>query len=343
MTLREITGLVALATVVAVGVAAATPAAARDISLNYERLSSLEEPVATEIGDVTLLLNGLLDAAVIHDWEDDDATDTGLVGSIQISALTQLANRWRVGVRYFGQYADDDAPQTGSEEGYTDSVAVSAGSTLGTAFAGNVSGVVREQTRRLRGAGNAALAFDGPLGELDEWGGGYVGRFGPWVLSTVVDENAYFDLGATFQRPLGNKDYRLTLRATRGEYVAADTTRFDTSAAALVGEFIYGSSSFDVGVGCERFTSRRPNAERCYVSSGVRTKAGVVSLSLDGHVGRIEGEDEVSAALGAQYDIARGLSANLGLNYAEAPATVDGMRFSDIKTTSAVLSFRYSF
>lgn len=65
-------------------------------------------------------------------------------------------------------------------------------------------------------------------------------------------------------------------------------------------------------------------------------------LSLEGHVGRIEGEDEVSAAPGARHDIARGLSANPGLNHAEARATVDGVRISDTWETSAVLSFRYS-
>ena len=341
MTIRKHTGLAALATIAVMGIGA--PAPAQDLSLNYERLSSMEEPVAAEVGDVTLLLNGLVDGAVIHDRQADDATATGLVGNLQISALTQLANRWRVGLRYFAQYADDGMPHAGAEEGYTDNVALSAGGAWGTALAGNVAGVVREQTRRPRGAGNAFLAFDGPLGTLGELGGGYVGRFGPWVVSSAVDEDGDFDFGAVYRRPFGTADYRVAVRATRAEYVAADSSRFDTTAAALVGEFIYGSSSFDVGVGCERFSSRRPDADRCYMSSGVRTKTGVVILSLEGHVGRIEGEDEVSAAFGAQYDVARGLSANLGLNHAEARSTVADVRFSATSTTSAVLSFRYSF
>lgn len=341
MTIRQGTGLAALAAIALMGTGA--PGAAQDLSLNYERLSSMEEPVAAEVGDVTLLLNGLVDGAVIHDRRADDAAGTGLVGNLQISALTQLANRWRVGVRYFGQYADGGMPHAGSEDGYTDNAALSAGSSWGTALAGNVSGIVRERTRRRRGAGNAFLAFDGPLGALGELGGGYVGRFGPWVVGSAVDEDGDFDLGAVYRRPAGTADYRVAVRATRAEYVAADSSRFDTVAAALAGELIYGSSSFDVGIGCERFSSARPDADRCYVSSGVRTKTGVVILSLEGHFGRIEGEDEVSAALGARYDISRGLSANLGLNHAEARATVDGVRISDTRETSAVLSFRYSF
>ena len=341
MTIRQGTGLAALATIAVLGIGA--PAAAQDPSLNYARLSSMEAPVAAEVGDVTLLLNGLVDGAVIHDRQADDATGAGLIGNLQISALTQLANRWRVGVRYFGQYADGPMPHADTEEGYTDNAALSAGGVWGTALAGNVSGVVREQTRRLRGAGNAFLAFDGPLGTLGELGGGYVGRFGPWVVSSAVDEDGDFDVGAVYRRPSGTADYRVAVRTTRAEYVAADSSRFDTTAAAVTGELIYGSSSFDLGVGCERFSSRRPDADRCYVSSGVRTKTGVVILSLEGHVGRIEGEDEVSAALGAQYDIARGLSANLGLNHARVRATVADVRFSETRTTSGVVSFRYSF
>ena len=67
------------------------------------------------------------------------------------------------------------------------------------------------------------------------------------------------------------------------------------------------------------------------------------SLSLEGHFGRIEDWDEISVAVGLRYDLARGLSANLGLNHAEAGLTLDGARFADTRDTSGVLSLRYSF
>ena len=337
-----------LGVVVATAMAATHPAAAQNISLNYESLSSLEEPIATEIGDVTFSLTGLVDTSLTRDTEDDDAGGADLLGNFQLGALTQLSNRWRVGLTYFGQYATDDAPGSGPDDTYTDNAALSVGGVWGTVLGGDVSGVVREQTRRLRGAGNATLAFDDVLGVLEDRGGGYVGRFGPWVVSTVADGDGNFDLGATFQRPAGNKDYRLTLRATEGVYTAADGSgRFDTRAGGVVGELIYGSMSFDAGAGYERLSSNLSSngrdADRWYVSSGVRTKTGVVSLSLEGHFGRIEGEDEVSAAFGLQYDVARGLSANLGLNYAKARVMLDGARFVDTRDSVAVLSLRYSF
>ena len=329
----------------AVGIAATVgPAAALDISLNYESLSSLEEPLATEIGDMTLVLTGLLDTPLTLDPDNDDAAGAGFIGNFQINALTQLPNRWRVDLAYFGQYASGRTSVSGPRDMYTDNAALSLGGAWGAALGGNVSGIVRERTRRPRGAGNASLAFDDVLGGLEDWGGGYVGRFGPWVVAAIVDEDANFDLGAMFQRPIGTKDYRLTTRVTEGVYTpAGGSVRFDTRAVGAVGEFIYGSTSFDIGVGYERFSSNGPNTGRWHVSSGVRTKTGVLSLSLEGHYGRIEGEEEMSAALGVQYDLARGLSANLGLNHAEAGVNLGDAGFLDTGETKAVFSLRYSF
>lgn len=334
----------ALVGAIATGIALAPPAPAQEVSLNYESLSSLEEPIATEIGDVTLVLSGLVDASLIRSPGDDNDTDAGLVGNFEVAALTQLPNRWRVGLRYFGQYAAGEPSDFERDDRYSDNAAVSVGGFWGAVLAGDVSGLVREQTRRRRGAGNASLAFDDALGGLAGRGGGYVGRFGPWVLGTVAGEDGDFDASAAFQRPAGDKDYRLTLRVTRGVYTAADGSRqFDTTAGGLVGEVIHGSTSFDTGVGHERFSSNGPDADRWYVSAGVRRKTGMLSLSLEGHYGRIEGRDELSVAVGLRYDMARGLSVNLGLNHAEAALTLDGVRFVDTRETSGVLSLRYSF
>jgi len=230
-----------------------------------------------------------------------------------------------------------------SFEIYTDNAALSVASYWGTVLGGNVSGAVRELTRRLRGAGNAVLAFDGFLGELEETSAGYTGRFGPWVVGAAVDEEGDLDLGATFQRPAGTRDWRATLRAAEGAYTPAGGPRFDTRGFGVVGEVIYGSTTVDAGAGYEHFSTKGPDSDRWYVSSGVRTKTGALTLSLEGQVGRIEGKDEASAALGAQYDIARGLSANLGLNHAKARVSLDGASFLDIEETKTVLSLRYSF
>lgn len=321
-----------------------TPATAQNISLNYDRLSSLEEPLATEIGDVTLLLTGLLDTPMSFDLENDGANDMGFVGNFQVSANTQLPNRWRVSLAYFGQYTDDPELTVEMDDNYTDNIAFAVGSIWGTVLAGNISGVVREQTRRLRGAGNAFLTFDDVFGRLEDWGGGYRGRFGPWVISTVVDNDANFDLGAMFQRPLGNRDYRFTVRYTEAVYTSADRFNvFNSHAFGIVGELVYGSTLLDIGAGYERFTAPGSDAEQWYVSSGIRLKLGVLTWSVEGHYGQVEGEDKTAVALGARYDLARGLSANIGLNHEDARANIGHISFIDTKDTQAVMSMRYSY
>ena len=331
-----------VAAAIAAITATANFAAAQDVSLNYERLSSMEEPLAIEVGGVTFVLTGLLDAPLTIDRQDDDSVGADLIANIQVGALNQFPNRWRFGLTYFGQYVTDKT--SGPGDRYTDNVALSIGGSWGTVLGGNVSGIVREGTRRGRGAGNAALAFDDALGGLAEWGSGYTVRLGPWIIGAIVDEDANFDFGATFRRPMDNTDYRLTGRVTNGVYGSADgARRYDTIAVSSVGEVIYGSTSFDVGVGYEYLSSSGPEPRRWYVSSGIRRKTGVLSLSLEGHYGRIEGEEEVSAALGAQYDLARGASANLGINYANAMVNLGGENVLDTNDTKAVLSLRYSF
>ena len=333
------------AVVAAAAVAAvARLAAAQDIPLNYERLSSVEEPLAAEIGDITLTLKGLLDSPVALDFEDDEDASAGLIGNFQAGALVQLQNRWRVSAAYFGQYATDERFGSRPDKRYVDNVAFSGGSAWGTIAGGNVSGIVREQTRRRRGAGNGELEFDGALGGLAEWGGSYTVRFGPWVVSAVVDEDADFEAGATFRRPINDTDYRVTLRAGRGVYVPENSpTEFHSTTVAAVGEVIFGSTSFDAGLGYESLSSGGPDAVRRYVSTGVRGKTGVLGWSLEAHYGRIQNDNEVSAALGAQYDIARGLSANLGLNHARARADAGAVRIVDTRETGGILSLRYTF
>ncbi len=318
-------------------------ATAQGLSLNYERLSSLDEPLATEIGDVTFLLNGLLDTPLALALGDGERRrDVDFIGNFQGSALTQLPNRWRVELTYFGQQGPGDIYGSKPDGGYTDNVALSIGGMWGTVVGGNVSGIVREYTRRLRGAGNASLGFDDALGQVADWGGGYIGRFGPWILSTVVDEEANLDMGATYQRPFGTRDYRLAGRYTKRVYTSVVGHRFENRVVGVVGEFIYGSTLYDAGVGYERFTSRGLDADRWYISSGVHTKLGVLGLSLEGHYGRIESKDEVAAALGLQYDVARGLSVNLGFNYAKARADIGNSNFIAPENKEAIISLRYS-
>lgn len=330
-------------------IGAIRPAGAQEVFLNYDEMSLFEAPLATEIGDVTLLVRGMAEGGWTYRRESDDS-DESFGAGFQAGAQTQLSNRLRVRLNYSGRYASDpqDNPDSGfasrADEDYEDDITFSVGGAWGTAAAGNVSELVRDQTRRAGGAGATSLSFDDIFGSLAEWGGGYLVRLGPWVVSAVVDEEGDFDLGATYQRPIGQRDYRLTARYTQGVFTSADgSRRFDTKAVSGVGELIYGSALFDLGMGYETLSSPGLEVEQWFVSSGVRIKIGVVSVSVEGHYGRVEGEEKSSAALGVRYDLARGLSANFGLNYEDAEVSLGGVNLIASKGTKAVLSLRYSF
>ena len=101
MTVCRIRRIPAVAAAIAAGVANVNPATAQNVSLNFENLSSMEEPLAAEFGDMTFVLSGLLDTRLALVAEDEDSSDGGLIGNFQVDALAQLPNRWRLGLVNF--------------------------------------------------------------------------------------------------------------------------------------------------------------------------------------------------------------------------------------------------
>ncbi len=330
-----------------IAVAIATPAAAQDVAISSERLANLEEPLATEVGPITVEFSGLIDARVDYDFEegmndldDDDAVNPGIIGNFEFNASTQLGNRWNVGVAYFGQYERDEL--IGGE--YTDRVAGFIQGSYGTALGGEVMDIVREETRRVRGTGNADLAFDDALGAAKGWGGGYVGQFGPSRLSAIVDEDGNYDLGIVYERPSGRAGYRYALRFTDAQYLAPDgLTEFETNALMGTFEYLYSRSVYNVGGGVESLEAGPVLAKRWFVSGGWQRQWGAFTTSLEGHYGQIEGQEEKSAAFGLDYAFARGMSFNLGVNHSDAQVVVDGITILDEKETTATSSLRFGF
>ncbi|MEP3759471.1 MAG: hypothetical protein ABJM62_07800, partial [Marinomonas sp.] len=242
--------LVAASSLTAIAISA--PVAAQSVAISSERLANLEEPLSTEVGDITVEFTGLIDARVDYDFEDDaggdDALNPGIIGNFEFNASTQLGNRWNVGVAYFGQYERDELIRGE----YTDRVAGFIQGSYGTALGGEVMDIVREETRRVRGTGNADLAFDDALGAAKGWGGGYVGQFGPSRVSAIVDEDGNYDLGVVYERPSGRAGYRYALRFTDAQYLAPDgLTEFETNALMGTFEYLYSRSRYNVGGGVE--------------------------------------------------------------------------------------------
>ncbi len=315
---------------------------------SYESLNAFEEPVSGEFAGVTFELNGRLDSVTSYSIDDKGNPNHQVVGSHRLNAEKQLPNRLTVGATFTGRAEDignPDADYKGRIRGYV-------GGSWGTVLGGNVQDVVYQNTRRKRGAGALVgrgareenLWSDGALGRLSDWGGGYQGRFGPTIVSAIVDEDANYDVGIEFQRPIGNKDYRFTARHNSGTYIAADgATEIDTKGVSGIGEYVYGSTRYDVGAGYEQLDSTNVEADRWFTSAGVTTKVGVWNFTAEGQYGQIEGQDEISAFAGVKYDIARGLAATAAVDYQDRQVNVDGVDIMNAKEKRALVGLSYGF
>ena len=326
--------------------------------VGYGDLSHLEEPLAWKWGKVTLTVSGVVVLAGRHDFNQDyiatrhDA-EAGGVG--QIEAQERLSNRWTVGFIYNGQitntghlyysvcglYCNTYAP---GNRYYNNDFVGYVRTSWGTLTLGNVGNAVRNDTRRRPGYGETVLIGDDFLGQMSRWGGAYQVRFGPVVSSVVVDQDGNFELGESYQRPLGTHDIRFTTRLRDSEvHIADGLGNLRSYGGGGVADLTYGSSIYDIGTGFEHMTGRGLDLNRWFVSSGARTKMGLLALSAEGHYGQIDGSPEKAATLGMSYAFARGLSTNIGLNYSDANVVRDGITIFKPNTESATASVRYAF
>lgn len=326
--------------------------------LSYGDLNALDRPIAFQLASATVMISGLVDAVWAHDlnrqyWVSGD--DPGIAGAGQIEVAQRLGNRWTVGISYYGEYTSNGGlynsacgsfcnTYAGGHKTYNGFVNGYVRTSWGTLYGGNVGNLVRNDTRRRPGYGETVLAYDDFLGQLSRWGGGYQVRQGPASFDAVVDQDGDFELGTSWHRPIIDHDIRLSARFRRSEVAIADGLG-DLRSDALggVAEFTYGSSIYDLGSGFERLTGRGLELNRWYVSSGARTKLGTVGLSLEGHYGQIDGSSESAVSAGLAYNLGRGLSANLGINYSDANVVRNQITILKPNTHGANASLRYTF
>ena len=321
-------------------VVAVSPAAhARNGALNPDTLSFFEEPLAFELLGFTATYNQLVDIPLVYDLKTDDAEFYPRINALA-GIERQFANAVTLGASYFLSFDDREADE------FEDRWGIYASGVWGRISAGEVNQTVREATRRWRGTGNADLEFDELRGTLSEDGLGvaYSLRISAATLNAGIDEHGRIDVGVTYERPSGDLDLRLTARVTRAEYASPNgITVFDTHAGAIVAQIERGSFAMDLGFGYEHFDTALAEGGRYFASAGVHYKVRRLTLSAEGHYGEVDGDREVSAALGARYDIARGLSFNLGYNFARSNADIDGIAIQNIDTSELIASVRYEF
>lgn len=319
-------------------------------TLNYDRLSAIEGPIALEIGDITFRLSGSIDLES-QTRIDDNVTMNNLFSTVELSFNTQLPNRWRVQGLVLGEVSTASNPRRIIDDfDYVKRLALFVSGTWGRFLIGDLHQLVQGDTRRVSNAGDAFLYFDNFLGRLEQRNGGYRGRYGPWIVSAVFDQDSDFEWGMVSQRPIGNKDFRFSLRSMKGTFrLSSKAVVYASQGVISVGEVIYGSTIFDVSLGFEELVPITPQLggarvkSRAFLSQGVLTKRGMFSASFETYIGQLDGEREISASIGVQYDLARGLSANLGCNYWNTDSPFRSAEVSNARDTEVTFSLQYDF
>lgn len=336
-----------LTLILSAGTCLITPATAQadnpKFGVNYDGISFLEEPLARELGSVTLSTRALIDQSIEYDTTDEkDRYNTRVNADIRLE--TQLPNTWQAGVQYF---IDFNRLNGNNREKYEDGLVLFLSDELGTVAVGNVTNAVVENTRRMRSVGHGSLANRAFFGNLDETGGFYSVRLNSYVFSLTGDQEGRAEGAVSYERNVGKYNILLSTRVRKGEVSenrnienvgnnAVISESGDTFGAAAGGSFRYSSFMFDGEVGYETVDTDQGNDknDHPFASVGISYKVRALSVSAEGGISQYDDQDLRSVALGGRYDIARGLSFNMGVNYTFV---------EDNDKTKAIGSFRYEF
>ena len=137
-----------------------TTLAEQRFSLNYDRLSAIEGPIALEIGDITFRLSGSIDLES-QTRLNDDATMNNLFSTVELSFNTQLPNRWRVQGLVLSEVSTASNPRRIIDDfDYVKRLAFFVSGTWGRFLIGDLHQLIQGDTRRVSNAGDAFLYFD---------------------------------------------------------------------------------------------------------------------------------------------------------------------------------------
>ena len=323
------------------------PANGEPVSLNYDTLAFIEKPVAKKMKGFTLTHKQLVDLGIARNMYTN-ANELRLRGTFELGVERQLKNAWTLGATYNLSYkANPSALVNGTGiDGIdlTHRAAGYVGGVFGRVSAGSVTEMTKELTRRLRGTGNAELQYDGPLGAPNHLGLSYKGRLSAFTGVLAVDYKGRFDVGVAYERPARKFDQRYTLRLTSGDVTSADgRDHLQTLAATLVGEVIRGRLRMDASLGVEQLDGSIINEKRFWLSAGAGWKFGRFTVSGEGTTGWTGGQQDWGVALGGRYDIAKGMSINLGINHHENSGAIHGVQLYERSKTEVILSARYEY
>ncbi|MGI9319050.1 MAG: hypothetical protein ACR2QW_17115 [bacterium] len=296
-------------------------------------MSFFEKPLAYQTEWGTFSIRTLGDWEYRSEDNDNARFDTRQIVS-ELGFSTQLKNDWNVGAKYIADYSSERRDE------YLDEFRVFAQDQWGLAIAGDIATQVFDQTRRQETVGLLGIENDNFTLPLESYGVYYQWSSPSLRLLIGLDEEANFEAGVVIDKPVGRFQYKLSLRVNQTEDEEGNAQGVkESEGIALMGQIKRGRWLIDVQLMAENVTSLQ--SERDFdlitVSSGLHYQFDRLKLSLSG-VSRenVLDNTERTVALGARFDLARGLSINLGASVSDSEILTE-----DFKTYAA--SLRYEF
>ncbi|MEM6407435.1 MAG: hypothetical protein AAF700_03350 [Pseudomonadota bacterium] len=299
--------------------------------LTYDDLSFVEEGLATDLGGAVLSFQGLLDQRYLVE-PDDAAERSRSLAQARLRLEGELANGWTLGAEYLGIFTYQG---TGVSQ---HRFAVFTGGGWGQLSFGDVTAKLENAVSRGHGVGNASLAFSRGFGGLSLTGAHYMQTINAYQIHVAVDEYENAQVGLVYEAPVAAGAWTWGARAGTGllQERSAGIGFGDTRELAAFAGYTRGAFSVGAELGTQDITLDGAAASQSqdFASIGLKYKAGRSSFSMElGHA-EFNAVDYEAVALGYRYDIARGLSVNVGANYLD----------NDVDSTWTVpLSIRYEF
>jgi hypothetical protein len=301
--------------------------------INYDRLSFFEEPLAYQTALGTFSVNAL------SDWEyrsedNDNARYDQLQFVSELGFSTQLKNDWDVGASYLADYSSE------RREEYIDEFRVFVRDQWGSLVAGHIALLAFNQTRRQKSFGLLGIEDDNFTLPLESYGAYYQWTTPTITLLVAIDEETNVEAGGVFDKPIGRFQYRLSVRLNQTDNEEGNAQGVKESrGAALMAQVERGRWLIDAQVLVENADSLQNDKdfELTTVSAGMHYQFDRLRLSLTGiNRENVLENTERRLSLGARYNMARGLTLNLGASISDSELFPE-----NFKTYAA--SIRYEF
>lgn len=279
--------------------------------LNSDAITFFEKPFTYEAFDGVFELNTNVAVGYQSQNNGNSKFDTHELVTLY-GFYKQLDNGTETSITYFSDYANE------RNDAYEDLIRISAKDQWGEVIVGDVSSLIFERTNRFNGDNLIPnISNDQFSLPLDNYGVFYQWQTPATQWMIAVDKDANIEVGTRYYKPINGVEYVLSAHANHVENDRGDAQGVNASdSIALTAQAQRGRWIVDTQLLSEKLSLLSGNSITLKgFSGGIHYKGNRWQVSMNATERENELDDtERRIGIDAQYDVARGLSLNLGTN-----------------------------